>query len=203
MKTLMLKRMTGFTIVELLVVISAIVILAAITIVLYEGGQVQARNAQTAAAVRVYKDALLLYQSINHAYPQGNNPTGGTCLGDSYPNDACWFNNVYENAAFMTALKGVQGGNLPMPALNPKNLKGALFAPIKGAGYYDNTLDGVRTDFIIYSWEGTSPCGVGPVASNAGDANVLTYSSTAPASGQTEPPSGANPAQCYLPLPAA
>jgi type II secretory pathway pseudopilin PulG len=194
---------SGFSIVELLVVVVTIVILAMITIVMYNDAQVRARNTQTASAVRVYKEALNLYRSINRSYPQGNNPTDETCLGSSYQSNQCWYNDVTENATFMTQLEGVQGGKLPMPAIAPKNLKGAYFAPIKGAGYYDYTLDGVRTDFIVYAWEGTAPCPVGPIASNAGDANALTYSATPPANGQTEAPSGANPAQCFVPLPAA
>lgn len=197
------RQSSGFSIVELIVVIVTISILVTITVVMYRDAQVRARNAQTASAVRVYKEALNLYRSINRSYPQGNNPAGGTCLGSSYSADKCWYNDVNENATLMSQLEGVQGGKLPMPAINPKNLKGAYFAPIKGPGYYDNTLDGARADFIVYSWEGTSPCPVGPVASNAGDSNVLTYSSTPPTNGQTEPESSTNPAQCYIYLPAA
>lgn len=59
----------GFTIVELLIVIVVIGILAAITIVTYNGIQTRAYNTQIIAAVRAYEQALGSYVSLNNRYP--------------------------------------------------------------------------------------------------------------------------------------
>jgi prepilin-type N-terminal cleavage/methylation domain-containing protein len=79
------KKQTGFTIVELLIVIVVIGILAAITIVAYNGIQQRARNAQVIAGVDTYYKALRSYHAVNSAYPA---VTG--CLGDGYPSNQCW-----------------------------------------------------------------------------------------------------------------
>src|SRR5665811_845873 len=75
----------GFTIVELLIVIVVIGILAAITIVAYNGIQRSARNAQTASAIEAYKKGLMAYVVINGAYPNYN----AVCLGQGYPGGTC------------------------------------------------------------------------------------------------------------------
>lgn len=86
----MIKKQTGFTIVELLIVIVVIGILAAITIVAYNGIQTRARNQQmVSAASQTYK-AIYQYVVDNGSYP-----TSGTvsCVGGNYPVDAaglCW-----------------------------------------------------------------------------------------------------------------
>lgn len=195
-----MKKQAGFTIAEIAVVIVVIGVLVTFTVVGFRNAQLKARNSQTSAAVKVYRDALILYESINRSYPAGN-ADAYTCLGSDYPSDKCWFNDYDENTAFMTALKSVYGNRIPMPALNPLNLKGAFYSPANKTN--PNTLDGTARDFIFYAIEGTAACPVGPVASDGGDGNVLTYSSTLPASGQTVPPSGNNPAQCVTVLPLA
>jgi prepilin-type N-terminal cleavage/methylation domain-containing protein len=79
------QKQSAFTIVELLIVIVVIGILAAITIVAYNGIQTRARNGQVIAGVNVYYKAVLQYKTINSVYPS---VTG--CLGANYPGDQCW-----------------------------------------------------------------------------------------------------------------
>jgi prepilin-type N-terminal cleavage/methylation domain-containing protein len=78
-------RQSGFTIVELLIVIVVIAILAAITIVAYNGIQTRARNSQIISGVNAYRKAIELYAVDAGAYPS---VTG--CLGADYPSNACW-----------------------------------------------------------------------------------------------------------------
>lgn len=73
---LMAKKQTGFTIVELLIVIVVIGILAAITIVAYNGVQTRARDAKRASDVSSITNALEAYHAINGTYPQ-ETATGG------------------------------------------------------------------------------------------------------------------------------
>ena len=69
----------GFTLVELLIVIVVIAILAAISIVAYNGIQQRARNTQTMQAVNSYVKAFKLYQADN-----GSLPTDTGCLGANF-----------------------------------------------------------------------------------------------------------------------
>ena len=69
----------GFTIVELLIVIVVIAILAAITIVAFNGIQQQAANNKTIAAANTWVKALKLYKTDN-----GRWPSGWVCLGQNY-----------------------------------------------------------------------------------------------------------------------
>jgi prepilin-type N-terminal cleavage/methylation domain-containing protein len=80
-----LPKSRGFTIVELLIVIVVIGILAAITIVAYNGFQQRARNAQVVAGVNMYVKAFLNYVTTTGAYPVNSG-----CLGANYPSNQCW-----------------------------------------------------------------------------------------------------------------
>lgn len=81
------NQKSGFTIVELLIVIVVIGILAAISIVAYNGVQAKAANQQTISSVRAYYTALQAYAVDNDDYPSGN-----TCLGpeDFYVSNPCY-----------------------------------------------------------------------------------------------------------------
>jgi len=59
----------GFTIVELLIVIVVIGILAAITIVAYNGVQERARFSKAQADLKALNNAVLQYNTINGSYP--------------------------------------------------------------------------------------------------------------------------------------
>jgi len=82
----MRKTISGFTIVELLIVIVVVAILAAISIVAYNGIQTRANNAQTIDAAKQYIKAFNLYAIDNSDYPNANG-----CLGNNYPapNNRC------------------------------------------------------------------------------------------------------------------
>lgn len=63
------QKQSGFTIVELLIVIVVIGILAAITIVVYNGVQQKGRDAQRRADLSSLQKSLELYHADNSGYP--------------------------------------------------------------------------------------------------------------------------------------
>ncbi len=200
----MTKVKSGFTIVELVIVLLVIGILSAVVYVAYNGAQEKARNAQTASAAKAYKEAFSLYRLQNNAYPEPTTPGNRVCLGNSYPSSQCWFGAGVVDTTFMSNLQAVTGGTLPMPALpNSSNLKGIMYISsslgnrIDGSSYANAT----PVAFLVYGVEGSSTrCPVGPVASRP-TSNVNWFSSTPPTNNQTFAASGSNPAQCWVPLP--
>lgn len=88
-------KQKGFTIVELLIVIVVIGILAAITIVAYNGIQSRARDAQRKSDVATITKALELYYLDNGSYPPTWCTLGVGCKINSGWNttaDASWSN---------------------------------------------------------------------------------------------------------------
>lgn len=87
------QKNNGFTIVELLIVIVVIGILAAITIVAYNGIQSKARDAQRVSDVDLITKALEIYYIDNGRYPGSPAETGGSTTinsGWSTTADASW-----------------------------------------------------------------------------------------------------------------
>lgn len=72
------KKSSGFTIVELLIVIVIIGILAAITIVAYNGTQQRARDSKRVNDITSIKGALLAYKSLNGVYPDSTSGQSGS-----------------------------------------------------------------------------------------------------------------------------
>lgn len=70
-------KQKGFTIVELLIVIVVIGILAAITIVAYNGIQGRAKDSQTDSALSQVKKAMEIYRADNGFYPACGTDNGG------------------------------------------------------------------------------------------------------------------------------
>lgn len=77
----------AFTIVELLIVVVIIAILAAITLVTYNGIQQRARNAQVVSGVNTYIKVIHEYWTVYSVNPLSS---GAGCLGANYPSDSCW-----------------------------------------------------------------------------------------------------------------
>ncbi len=63
------NKKPGFTIVELLIVIVVIAVLAAITILAYNGIQTRARNTQTVSSLTNYTRAIRGFYSTNQRFP--------------------------------------------------------------------------------------------------------------------------------------
>lgn len=106
-----LNKQVGFTIVELLIVVVVIGILAAITIVAFNGVQNKARNQRMiSAATQVYKAISL------HVTEKGTYPLTGTisCVGTGYPVDSAGL--CYSGQSGLTAntaLAAYMGGTMP------------------------------------------------------------------------------------------
>jgi prepilin-type N-terminal cleavage/methylation domain-containing protein len=64
-----MNRRYGFTIVELILVITVVAILAALVVVSYQGVQRRAASVSTQSALEQGTDALQLYDTHNHLYP--------------------------------------------------------------------------------------------------------------------------------------
>jgi prepilin-type N-terminal cleavage/methylation domain-containing protein len=103
MKITNIKPERGFTIVELLIVIVVIGILAAITVVAYNGVQSKARAAQYQSDVETLTKKTEAYAAVNSAYPL---TTAGTDL-------ATVTAQTTAGAALTTTLNGLSESKLP------------------------------------------------------------------------------------------
>lgn len=81
-----INKRSGFTIVELLIVIVVIGILAAITIVAYNNVQQRANNMRRVAAAKEWHKLIITYTAQNGAYP-ASTLNNHTCLGTGNPTD--------------------------------------------------------------------------------------------------------------------
>lgn len=143
------KKQTGFTIVELLIVIVVIGILAAITIATYNGVQARAENAKTINSVNAYVRAIRSYATINNTYPIAAYP----CLGPSTIDCA----NITDStgacngagasgysAAFDATIKTVVT-SIPSPSTQSMNCGGKMYM---GAWY--NSSSGTSASMTYY-----------------------------------------------------
>jgi prepilin-type N-terminal cleavage/methylation domain-containing protein len=143
----MRKNTSGFTIVELLIVIVIIGILATVTILAYNGVQQRARNQQTVAAVGSYTKALISYATENGTYPPFRSPL--SCLGVGYTCDSL-IDATANTAALLSDLSSYIKV-APQPATSARvgtgNRTGALYA------------GSVDTDrYILFIQENQSTC---------------------------------------------
>lgn len=95
-------KKNGFTIVELLIVIVVIAILAAVSIVAYNGIQQRARNSQTITTAQQWKKLIMLYVTQNGGYGAIRN-SAHYCLGTGNPTD--WDANPDEDCVKTTGIK--------------------------------------------------------------------------------------------------
>lgn len=110
------SKTRGFTIVELLIVIVVIAILAAITVVAYNGIQQRTRNASRFTEASQVAKLLSAYKAANGAFPTIGSGASAVCVGSGFPdfnNDSlldCWDVRIYNatyhpDATFNNALQ--------------------------------------------------------------------------------------------------
>lgn len=153
------SKQRGFTIVELLIVIVVIGILAAITIVAYNGIQTRASNTQTVDAVGSFVEAYHLYAIDNGDYPQ---LTG--CLGEDYPAPGnrclaqdgtgyCWGTGGAVSTAIGTALKPYMNNKVPSPSMQKIACGSTTYI-----GAYASYQSGNKTVVIYMILRGDQTC---------------------------------------------
>ncbi len=183
----MKKSTSGFTIVELLIVIVVIGILAAIAIVAYNGIQTRAQNARLLSALDTYEKALRQYKTLNAAWPAFTPPSGETlaCLGGSFPAtsdfalDKCYtlsgVNQASKSSQVNSALLTVLS-NLPETAGytlqygSGTNLRGILYWSSTGG-----TIINGSTAYITYYIQGNQTCGRGEKQTDAIATSCTVY----------------------------
>lgn len=130
-------RTNGFTIVELLIVVVVIAILAAITIVSYNGISQRAYNSQILSGVQQYYKAIESYKALNGRYPPTTEEQAGnvavtlTCLGTGYTGSACGTvtgRAITEDALFNSSMQSVIGGTPPAIGKNAIQVGGESFS---------------------------------------------------------------------------
>lgn len=163
------KKHTGFTIVELLIVIVVIAILAAITIVAYTGIQERANNTAIVDGVGKIKRAIEAYAAANNTYPYTADntyicvTTDSTCRNNSAP--------FAGNAVFDSEIAEI--------ATVPRSVP--LVSDVRGGVSYQywaaRTVDGRSAPVILnyYVFGVNTSCGY-PVLNTSGNAAAVTAS---------------------------
>lgn len=163
-----LARNKGFTLVELLVVISIIAILSVVGITVFSGVQTSARDAKRKADIDAIYTALEIYYSVNGRYPEVNaSCTSGTT-------SAC--NNYFYSTAGSSWISALVPNYMRQVPVDPKNNAGApwtngnysyAYGNVGPTGqYYDlttqleNTSDSARCGVKNYKffWNNQSWC---------------------------------------------
>lgn len=176
---IMAKR--GFTIVELLIVIVVIAILAAITIVAYNGIQTRANNTQTVDAVKQFVKAYHAY-----ALDNGDYPTVSGCLGSGYPGPFCLSQSgvaecfgtgaATANNTVNNALQSYMNQRVPSPSMQQASCGGTSY--VRAYASYQSASSTVRIYMMLRGDQACpqmSPNSSSPSKIFSGDATRCIY----------------------------
>lgn len=134
------RKQTGFTIVELLIVIVVIAILAAITIVAYNGIQNRSKNTAVQSDIKQVQKLIEAYNALNGSYPSTGN------INQVYTDANCSFaadSDGYKGVDWVPNLSAVTTQRLPQSDLAGTGRGG-------GGGCYAYASDGAQ--YILTAW---------------------------------------------------
>lgn len=156
------RKKTGFTIVELLIVIVVIGILAAITIVAYNGIQTRAENTKTINGVSAYAKIFAMYAAEKGDYPSTasypclGEPTGGACAKIVTGTTSCNYSGItYTQTAFNDLLTPYMGSS--KPSISDQRMDCTGGDVYRGA-YVNANSTNTKTLTIIYHLKGDQMC---------------------------------------------
>ena len=162
-------RQRGFTIVELLIVIVVIAILAAITVVAYNGIQTRAENTKTVQGVAQYVKAIRGYAALKGNYPIETafpclGPSGTYCARRSGTATTCTASGndgaTATTIGFDAAMKEIMSGPLPELSSQILNCSGNTYS----GGYYRPSTGTTAT--VVFFLRGDQSCsGIGGIQS--------------------------------------
>lgn len=164
-------RRSGFTIVELLVVVVVVAILATITVVSYTRIQSRAKNAAMLSSARQINQAVSIYKEFNGgAYPSTVN---NLCMTiDNKCTDASGTTIVASNTTLVDEIKKI--GSLPDSVPYASGIRYAYNAAA--------TVDGVSMPaMMVYNLSGSNQACSGNTVTGAGPAytrSTTAYSSS-------------------------
>ncbi|MBL8159130.1 type II secretion system protein [Candidatus Saccharibacteria bacterium] len=172
----------GFSIVELIIVITIIAVLAsAVAFAMFDGPR-RARNAERLKAADVYITLLSNFYTSKGYYPTRSGAVNYVCLGEGYPDfdgdttRDCYdltnagppYNTADEDATFTTELKAYNNGRLPLNIKTPvvDRLGVSRVGPVLNYGGMevifflegDNEKCAVQKLVLAYSSNGTTYC---------------------------------------------
>lgn len=173
------QKQRGFTIVELLIVVVVIAILAAITIVSYNGITQQAENTKTVNGVSQYARLVQSYAVKTGLYPVASyaclGPSGTRCANTTDSTAACFgAASASAQLAFETAMKTLVNAmpevSSQAPACNGKTYSGAWYHSVDG-----------RSTTLVYYLRGDQECvatgGLRVTSKNQRDDTTSCYTS--------------------------
>lgn len=135
----MKKSTSGFTIVELLVVIVTIAILAAVSVVAYNGIQGRARDSRRMSDIQSINTALQLYVLDKNKAPD----FGGACSIQNSQDSGCFVNDFNGGTAYIWA--SLQSELSPYIKTLPKD-------PCGKACFNKRTSSGANDGFFTYRY---------------------------------------------------
>lgn len=168
----MRKSTSGFTIVELIIVVVVLGIIAGIVLISYTGIQIATLNTQRGSELLGWKATFEKYKAANGGYP--SIADGGYCLGTGFPNGKCRdyaaASNFYLESSSTTLMTALAGYDTP-PAdtrLPVTTASGATIGP-----YADYSATAISLSVAV-AGDDVSDCPSGAFLSwNSNDGRII------------------------------